>query len=218
MKIEPSGVILVDVCGVQTEKCVAKQPAAITAVWTLPGRLQVNVCRPCLEEQVRAGEWEIQGARIKSRADVAVYSPDQRLQLVVEVKKGPQTEKSLRNWAAQIHRNLVTHAGIPNAPYFLLVILPGKLYLWKDSDPFNLNKAPDCVIDAEEVLKPYFDQLPVSLEEAREYQLASLIASWLKDLVNSKPLTDPALTWLVDSGLFEVISNGSVVMQAPIAA
>jgi hypothetical protein len=35
----------------------------LTAVWTSPARLQINVCRPCLEEQVRAGEWEIKGAR-----------------------------------------------------------------------------------------------------------------------------------------------------------
>src|SRR5256885_1615764 len=110
MKIEPSGVVLVDVCSIQTEKCVAKRPAPITAVWTLPGRVQINVCRPCLEEQVRAGEWEIQGAKIERRADVAVYSRDKKLQLVVEVKRKPRTKANLKEWATNIHRNLLAHS------------------------------------------------------------------------------------------------------------
>jgi hypothetical protein len=218
MKIEPTGIVLVDVCNVQTEKCTAKQPAAITAVWTLPGRLQVNVCVSCLEEQVRAGEWEIQGARIRRRVDVAVYSPDKKLQLVVEVKKKPKAKKSLRKWAAQIHRNLIAHAGIPNAPYFLLAILPGKLYLWKDHDPSSFDREPDYEIEAQEVLKPYFDQAPLPLEKASEYHLELLMNSWLKDIANAKQLTDSSLTWLQDSGLFKAIANGSVVMQTSIAA
>ncbi len=63
MKIEPTGVVLVDVCGVQTEKCVARNAAPVTAVWTLPARAQVNVCRPCLEEQIRSGDWQISGCK-----------------------------------------------------------------------------------------------------------------------------------------------------------
>jgi hypothetical protein len=89
MRIEPSGVVFVAICDVQTEKCIAREAAPITAVWTSPARVQVNVCRPCLEEQVRAGEWEIRGARVKSRADVAVYSPDKKLRPVVEVRGRP---------------------------------------------------------------------------------------------------------------------------------
>ncbi|MBD2626143.1 hypothetical protein [Trichormus variabilis] len=69
-RVEPSGVILKDICEIQTEKCVAKDsPAAITAVWYSPGRKQVNVCRSCLDEMVRRGEWEIKGARLGCRPD-----------------------------------------------------------------------------------------------------------------------------------------------------
>lgn len=63
MKIEPSGVIMVGVCDVQTEVCVAKEPSAITAVWTVPGRTQINVCSACLNEQLRSGKWQAEGAR-----------------------------------------------------------------------------------------------------------------------------------------------------------
>src|SRR5258705_7574917 len=109
-RIEPSGVVLIAVCAIRTENCVAKTAAPITAVWTLPGRVQVNVCRPCLEEQVRLGEWEIRGAKIESRADVAVYSPDNKLQLVVEVKKKPRAQANLKDWATKVRRNLVAHS------------------------------------------------------------------------------------------------------------
>ncbi len=51
------------VCSVQTERCVAKEPAPITAVWTLPAVTQINVCGACLDEQVRTDAWTIEGAR-----------------------------------------------------------------------------------------------------------------------------------------------------------
>ena len=218
MKIEPTGVILVDFCSIQTEKCVAKNPAAITAVWTLPGRVQVNVCRPCLEEQVRSGEWDIQGAKIGRRADVAVYSTDKKPLLVVEVKRKPKDNKNMREWATRIHRNLITHSGVPSAPYFLLAVLPGRLYLWKDNDPFSFDKAPDYEIEAEEVLEPYLEQLSLPLENASEYQLEALMSSWLKDIVSSNQLTNTPQTWLQDSGLLNTVKDGAVVMQARIAA
>lgn len=218
MKIEPTGIVLVDVCGIQTSKCIAKEPKPITAVWTPPGRIQVNVCHPCLEEQVRSGEWEIQGAKIKSRADIVVYSVDKRPQLVVEVRRNPKTKRNLREWAKQIHRNLILHSGIPRTPYFLLAILPGHLYLWKESDSFSSDKAPDYDFAAEGILTPYLEQLSLSLENASEYQLESLISSWLKDLASSSQPADALHTWLQDAGLLQAIRNGAVVMQAAIAA
>jgi hypothetical protein len=63
MKVEPSGVVMTGTCTVQTERCVARQPAPITAVWTVPGKAQIDVCAACLDEQVRVGSWIIEGAR-----------------------------------------------------------------------------------------------------------------------------------------------------------
>jgi hypothetical protein len=218
MRIEPSGVVFVGICSIQTDRCVAREPAPITAVWTSPARVQVNVCRPCLEEQVRAGEWEIRGARVKSRADVAVYSPDKKLRLVVEVKRAPVTETQLRDWAVRIHRNLLTHSGIPATRYFLLAALPDTLYLWREVDRHNMDRPPDYEVRAEPVLKDYFGHLPASPEKATEYELQYIVSDWLKDIAASKPTTDASLQWIEDSGLHEAIQNGSVVMQAPVAA
>lgn len=218
MRIEPTGIILVDTCAIQTDKCVAKEPAAITAVWTQPGRVQVNVCRACLEEQVRSGEWEIQGAKIGMRADVAVYSNDKRLQLVVEVKRKLKTNQDMRKWASRIHRNLVVHSGVPSAPYFLLAVIPGQLYLWKDHDAFSFGKAPDYEVEAEGVLGPYFEESRLSVEDASEYELEAIVTSWLKDMVRSQQRSGISQDWLKDSGLLDAIANGAVVMQAPVAA
>ena len=60
--------------------------------------------------------------------DIAVYSPNNELQLIVEVKNkiGATPE-----WAANMRRNLSIHSIVPYSPYFLLA-LPDYFYLWKD--------------------------------------------------------------------------------------
>jgi hypothetical protein len=216
--VEPSGVILVDTCSIQTEKCVAKTPAPITAVWTLPGRVQVNVCRPCLEEQIRSGEWEVRGARVEKRADVAVYSPDNKLLLVVEVKKPPK--KISKIWATSIHRSLLAHAAIPVAPYFLLAVPPDYLYLWKEGSNTNSERTPDYEIKATDLFSKYLDKTPSSLDRISEhYYLEYLVSRWLSDLVKSKSLPNSSSRqWLYDSGLYDAIKDGKVVMQAKVAA
>lgn len=218
MKIEPSGVILKDVCDIQTDRCVARQPAPITAVWTSPGRWQINVCSPCLEEQVRRGEWEIQGARIVRRADVAVYAPGRKLLLVAEVKKSADVKTPLRESAIHIHRNLITHSGIPGTLYFLLALLPDSLYLWKGNGSADAEREPDYEIKAQELLKPYFDLIATSPDQASQFQMETIIKLWLKDVVASKDASGVSTEWLRDSGLYEALKNGAVEMETAIAA
>jgi hypothetical protein len=173
-----------------------------------------------LEEQIRSGEWEIRGVKIEKRADVAVYSPDNKLRLVVEVKKKPVAKKISREWAASIHRNLLAHGGIPITPYFLLVVPPDYLFLWKEGDATNFERKPDYEVEAKEFLERYFDKPQPSLKVTSEhYYLEHLVSRWLKDLVKSNPLTDqPSRKWLYDSGLYDAIKDGKVVMQAKVAA
>jgi hypothetical protein len=167
---------------------------------------------------VRLGEWEIRGAKIERRADVAVYSPDNRLQLVVEVKKRPRTQTDLKEWASRVRRNLIAHSGIPSTAYFLLAVFPDTLFLWKNSDPFDIEKAPDYEAGVPDGLKAYFNELPSSPDSASGYHLEMVTTSWLRDLAKSARSNDPSLQWAYDSGLYDAIKNGSVVMQAAIAA
>lgn len=65
VEVVTTGIVMVGRCEVQTKGCSArKKPAPITAVWIPPGRTQCNVCRACLEEKMRNGEWEVPGARV----------------------------------------------------------------------------------------------------------------------------------------------------------
>ncbi len=147
-------------------------------------------------------------------ADAIVYDPDRKLQLVVEVKKTPAPSVE---WARQMRRNLLAHALIPNAPYFLLA-LPDFFYLWKDATSVNDQEAPpDYKIEALAALRPYIEQSNLSLNEISQYGFEFLVTSWLQDLVNFELTRDavvPELQALFDSGLYETIKNGSVAIEA----
>ena len=67
MRVEPSGVVMMGECSIKTDVCVAKTVSPITAVWSPPGRTQINVCRACLDEKIRTGDWEVEGARVRPR-------------------------------------------------------------------------------------------------------------------------------------------------------
>jgi hypothetical protein len=79
-KIEPSGVIFTGLCDIQTARCVAREiPNPVTAVWSLPGRRQINVCRPCLDEMILKGEWIVEGARLR-QTEVAAFDGERELE------------------------------------------------------------------------------------------------------------------------------------------
>jgi len=65
MKVEPSGIVMIAECSIKTDVCTAKTVNPITAVWAPPGRTQINVCRACLDEKIRRGVWEVEGAMVR---------------------------------------------------------------------------------------------------------------------------------------------------------
>ena len=148
------------------------------------------------------------------RVDIAVYSPDRKLQLVVEIKNklGASAE-----WVTRMRHNLLVHSFIPHVPYFLLV-LPDFFYLWTDTTPVNNLAEPDYKIDATEVLAPYL-RSSQSLNDISGYGLELLIMSWLEDTVRTelqRDTVDPNLQWLFDSGLYEAVTRGSVAVEATV--
>ncbi len=75
IKVEPSGVIMIGRCNVETELCSAKNVGPVTAVWV--GNNQTDVCRECLDEKIRLGEWQIEGAkRLSEKINVEISSKD----------------------------------------------------------------------------------------------------------------------------------------------
>lgn len=156
------------------------------------------------------------------RADVAVYGPEGRLQLVAEVKnhhaKSPQ-------WAARTLRNMVAHGLIPPAPY-LMMVTADAILLWDNRDGRiveNLNLAdegvePDYRADAGEVLEDYLEGSQISAAELSEEGLTMMLTSWLTEVMNSANPDEyggSRVQWLVDSGLYEAIRGGTLATRAP---
>lgn len=148
------------------------------------------------------------------QADIAVFSLDDRLQLVVEVKnkKGANLE-----WVTNMRRNLFAHSAVPNAPFFLLT-LPDRFYLWKNANPLELTP-PDYEIDPTPILRTYTDTTGVHLNRLSEYRFELIINSWLNSLLNTnltRETAEPHEAWLFDSGLYEAIKHGSVKTEATV--
>jgi len=215
MKIEPSGVILIGICEIQTPVCQALVPAPITAIWAPPGRRQVNVCSACLEEQVRDGEWEIPGAHVRRRFDVVAYDTKNKLQLIVEVKSRPPSDaREALSWAVRIYKNLMVHAALTPAPFFLLVGFPDRFFLWKALESSRPDAQPDYSYHGGDLLEPFLGILDPESEVRMELQHEKVVATWLEFLTRANELPAQASTaWLLESGLFSAISGGRVTRQ-----
>ncbi len=209
MKIEPSGVVEIGKCDLRLPGCLALTPAPVMAIWVSPGRVvAATVCRFCLSEMVRLGEWENPGAHLKRRFDIAVYDKDERLRLVVDVKNySYKHEGAVEQWATRIRRNLVRHAAVPIYVYFLLAVYPAPFYLWLPDD------APDApprfAIDVQA-------QMPL-LQESKtsDYeQQVDAIHAWLVSLLDGPAEEAAPQAWLHESGLYEAMRGGRIVRRA----
>jgi hypothetical protein len=98
----------------------------------------------------------------------------------------------------------------------LLADVPDFFYLWENREHENYETPPDYVIKAKEVLEKYKNHKPSIFGMAQHYSFELIITSWLNELVHSKVShqKNPSLKWLYDSGLYEAIKNGSVVMES----
>lgn len=209
MKVEPSGVVMLGECEIRTPFCTALTPAPITAVWGVPARRQINTCGRCLEEMVRLGEWEIWGAKIPRKYDLAVYGKDEKLKLVVEVQNSPYKRgEDLANWATRIRRNLVIHSAIPTYVYFLLAVYPAPFFLWGADEASEA--PPHYSFDVQAEMPRLYESKQVS-----DYQQqVDAVYDWLTTLME-KPLQDTAQeAWLHQSGLYEAINGGVVVKRS----
>lgn len=148
--------------------------------------------------------------------DFAVYSPDQKLQLVVEVKGTPHSDEV---WAAKLRRNLLAHSAIPEAPYFLLV-LPDYCYLWRNHHQSDL-APPDFRAETSQVLRRYLAHWNETehRQSLSERGLAMAVRSWLLDLTQAEvrsAVGSSEMEWLQDSGLPETVRTGFVGSESAV--
>ncbi|MBI2300122.1 MAG: hypothetical protein HYU66_14460 [Armatimonadetes bacterium] len=209
MRVEPTGVVFIGECEVQSPRCVALTPEPITAIWTSPARRQVNVCRACLDEMVRSGQWEVASARLQRRYDVAVLDARHQPVLVVEVKLRQMADAPLAAWARAVRRNLIAHAGAPSAPFFMLVLVPSHAFLWVRGRSGEPDLDPDYVIDTERDLAPLLSA-QARVDQPAWQRAEAAVAGWLSDVLRHGPVAD----WYRHSGLAEATRGGEVVTES----
>lgn len=148
--------------------------------------------------------------------DIAVYGPDYKLQLVVDVVSRPHASQE---WARETRETLLAYKAIPEAPFFLLA-LPEAFYLWTPATAQDPHAFPEHRIDARQALAPYIRGFEDVLEDINPYSLELLVSSWLQDLVYSYRTADSGseaeLQWFFESGLAEAIQRGRVVVDVAV--
>lgn len=227
MQVMPTGIIFYGVCKVQTPKCIAQDVAPITAVLVPPGRTQVNICKPCLDELIRQGLWVVEGVRVRDMrhpVDIAVYSPNGEIQLIVEVKNRRNISSS---WLKKIYLEATNNSIVSNVPYFLLA-LQDQFCLWKRSESFVESIEPHFVMNPQKFIEPYVAAQSLRINNAEDefrnepylviekhYHFQMVVKEWLSDIITCKgELPDELYHFWVSSGLYEKIRNGSVEVEA----
>ncbi len=146
-------------------------------------------------------------------ADIAVYSSESQLVILVEVITKNKRGLS-REWAAKTRSNIFAHGLLPKTPYFLLA-LPERFYLWKDANISSDIVMPDYDIDATLFLQHYYDKADISPETVGKQSVEIIVCSWLNKIMildDLPQILEQNQQWLIESGLFNAIKRGRVVL------
>lgn len=152
------------------------------------------------------------------RYDLLVENCHGQPTLIVEVKSKINTSSE---WAAKLRRNIMAHGYLPQVPYFLIAF-PDKFYLWvneTEADRVLNDRKPDYVINANSILKPYFDRPEIQSNRISGKSFELIIASWLEELIQSEKNLENIKKhqpWLIYSGLYADLVGGKVVYEVAI--
>jgi hypothetical protein len=145
------------------------------------------------------------------RWDLAVHDRDNRLVLVVVVKKKLDAPLT---WANQLRRNILSHGDLPATTYFLIAC-PDRLHLWNHATASNDRVQEPWIIDARPIFQPYFERSGFGADRIGVDSLELMVSSWLEDVIHRAPDTlDSSQAWLTESGLFAAISGGVLETEA----
>ncbi len=148
--------------------------------------------------------------------DLAVYDRHNQLVLAVEIKTKRNTTTE---WAGRLRRNILAHGFYPKVPFFLLTF-PDKFYLWTPASNKEHDE-PTLLIDAQLLLRPYFEQPGVSPDTVSGTSMELIIASWISKYMHEDIPLDTlteAEQWLIDSGLQAAIAGGTIFYDIEVAA
>ena len=144
-----------------------------------------------------------------SRADLALYDRTGQLIAIAEVKNKLGTSCE---WAAQLRRNILAHGGYYSADFFLLV-MPDRLYLWKNAGTAPTLTPPTYEVDTQPLFAPYFKSAGVDPRHVSGHAFELVVAAWLGDLVRSGEKPEKLANgqnWLVESGFLTAVRDGRI--------
>ena len=93
-----------------------------------------------------------------------------------------------------------------------MALLPDRLFLWTPKSGSNPDKAPEYVVEGGEILSKYLDNIPAK-QFASAYDYENVVTSWLQEIAGSEPSDSASLKWIYESGLYDAVKDGSVVME-----
>jgi hypothetical protein len=137
-----------------------------------------------------------------------LYRADGNLAAAVETRANLDTDAE---WAALYRRNILSHGGYPRAEFFVF-ITPNRIYVWKDAGNEPNLVYSDCVIPAEAIFAPYFQEIKASPEQLCGDSFEILAASWLEGVIYGTTLSPDAagMAGLRRSGFLDAVRNGQV--------
>lgn len=149
-----------------------------------------------MELMIRAGEWEVDGARVTQRLDLILETPEGKPLLLVEVKRIPTVTVDENKWAERVHRNLAAHGALPSAIAFVLAALPKRFYYWSALHANDPTATFDTAHEPDEGTQRQFAQLIDSSTPSKHVEES--VAIWL-----TSGLWSGTANWLGDERLHE---------------
>ncbi|RLC15000.1 MAG: hypothetical protein DRI57_13565 [Deltaproteobacteria bacterium] len=206
----PTYIDFYGICEIKTPKCVAMTGGHVTAVWITQDCVLVNVCKPCLDENIHQEGWRLEHEKVKQGfADIAVYSEDDDApQIIVKIRN---TEDASPEWVKKIYSEAVKDSVISKVPYFLLAT-PDIFYLWRQENTHRDQNFPEAFpIKTKQFLEPYLKAHSINREntgisENSESQDPDSVIENFKNIVR-KWLTDIATRQSVQKDLPEFLNK-----------
>jgi hypothetical protein len=96
------------------------------------------------------------------------------------------------------------------------MVLPDRLYLWKDAGNTPELVEPTFEIDAAPIFRPYFESAGISPEAITALSFELPVVWWLNELTwYSGPISlpEPQRQVLQESGLLEALKGGQIVIR-----
>jgi hypothetical protein len=141
------------------------------------------------------------------KADFVAYDRNGQIVLIAEVKNKKNVSSE---WATKLRRNILAHGDMPNAEFFMIA-LPERFYLWKNAGNKPELKAPTLEIEANSLLKPYFEKTGISIDNMTPQSFEFIISAWLNSILQDKISSEEkkeSKNWLNESGFSKALSGG----------